>query len=333
MQGTDILVKPGESPFDALRHTDAIGREYWLARDLMPHLGYEKWERFADAVDRARAACTNAGQDMGRNFRDVVSDSSKVPGVGNYGGIGQFGYIPRRDVELSRFGAYLTAMNGDPRKVEVAAAQTYFATSTRWAETAQQTGFALPKDFAEALELAARQQRALATVEAQAAYLRRQAAAIETRAVNAEETAIAAAREATEAQRQAEKLDGQLTATLGELGVALPKAEGYEAFLSTVGSYPLAVAAGLLGMGRQGLIQLLGQWKVLVMRPDSAEHLRPYAEHIHEGRFTVKATDVPITHRDGSKEVIMRGTTLVTPKGLDYIRRRMVREGTVIRVA
>lgn len=106
------------SPFDSLRHEDADG-EFWLGRELMPLLGYEKWERFADVIDRAKAACQNTGNSVRQHF---------FPELGKSQG------RPRADFRLSRYACYLTAQNGDPRKPEIASAQSYFAIKTREAE-------------------------------------------------------------------------------------------------------------------------------------------------------------------------------------------------------
>lgn len=51
------------SPFDAVRKTREDGTEFWSARDLMPLLGYDKWERFKGSIERARLTLTNQGQD------------------------------------------------------------------------------------------------------------------------------------------------------------------------------------------------------------------------------------------------------------------------------
>ncbi|HIW98760.1 MAG TPA: hypothetical protein H9871_01310, partial [Candidatus Nesterenkonia stercoripullorum] len=60
----------------------------------------------------------------------------------------------QQDYEMARFAAYLTAMNGDPRKPEIAAAMAYFAVQTHVAETAAQTP-AIPQTYSEALRAAA----------------------------------------------------------------------------------------------------------------------------------------------------------------------------------
>ena len=40
--------------FDAIRHLDDDGKEYWFARELYPLLGYTTWRRFTEVVDRAK---------------------------------------------------------------------------------------------------------------------------------------------------------------------------------------------------------------------------------------------------------------------------------------
>lgn len=130
------------SPFDPIRHTTPAGREYWSARDLMPHLGYLVWRDFANAISRARIACTNSGTDPVAHFAGARKVAASGPAAEDY--------------HLSRYACYLVAMNGDPRKPEIAAAQTYFAVRTRQSETAP--GAALSEDeiVHQALSITAR---------------------------------------------------------------------------------------------------------------------------------------------------------------------------------
>lgn len=144
------------SPFEAIRNVTLDGREWWSARDLMPLLGYDRWENFAAALDRAMAAADAQGHRVDDLFRGSTKKS---------------GGRPQQDFELARFAAYLAAMNGDPRKPEVAAAQSYFAIKTREAETSP----ALTEDeiVHQALAITARRVEALtarvAELEPQAA--------------------------------------------------------------------------------------------------------------------------------------------------------------------
>lgn len=116
------------SPFDRIRRVRADGAEYWSARDLQPLMGYAEWRNLQTAIDRARAAIRNT---HGENAvtSHVVDATTLVRRP-------QGGSIKKEDFELSRYAAYLTAINGDPEKPETAAAQAYFAIRTREAETA-----------------------------------------------------------------------------------------------------------------------------------------------------------------------------------------------------
>lgn len=121
----ELALRDG-SPFDAIKRTRPDGSEYWLARELCKLVEYETWRNFAAAVDRAKFACANSG----------AADQDHFVGVGNMIDLGKGGRREVEDFELSRFGAYLTVMNGDPRKPQIAAAQAYFAIRTREAEVA-----------------------------------------------------------------------------------------------------------------------------------------------------------------------------------------------------
>ncbi|MDH2392354.1 hypothetical protein QCN29_26965 [Streptomyces sp. HNM0663] len=160
-----------ESPFDAIRRVRPDGSEYWPARDMQPLMGYSQWSKLKTPLTRAMATAKNQGLDVAANF----PRSGKVAG--------QSGPAPE-DYELSRTAAYLLAMNGDPNKPEVAAAQLYFAAKTREAELAAQETVR-PKSGAElvlqmAQELVAQEQR-LATIEATQAATAAKVAALEGR--------------------------------------------------------------------------------------------------------------------------------------------------------
>lgn len=147
---------PAISPFDGLRHIDHAGIEWWSARELMAHLGYDRWERFYEAALRARQAAENSGAVA----LDHLRDAAKMVGIGS-GAVREV-----FDFHLTRYGAYLVAMNGDPRKPEIAAAQTYFAVKTREAEVAA-AGPADHLALAESIIAAIREDRQrLAAVEA-----------------------------------------------------------------------------------------------------------------------------------------------------------------------
>jgi DNA-damage-inducible protein D len=105
------------------------GVEYWLARDLQQLLGYAEWRNFNQtAISKAKTACEISGHAVSDHFVDVNKTIQMPKGAEKE--------IP--DIMLTRYACYLIAQNGDPRKQEIAFAQTYFAVQTRRAELIEQ---------------------------------------------------------------------------------------------------------------------------------------------------------------------------------------------------
>ena len=117
----DYDLVPNGLSFEDLKKVNQHGIEYWSARELQSLLGYAKWQRFENALEKAIESCKQSGNDPKHHF----TGSGKQIQFGN--GATQM----VEDYRLSRFACYLIAQNGDPRKPEIAQAQKYFAIQTR----------------------------------------------------------------------------------------------------------------------------------------------------------------------------------------------------------
>ena len=59
--------------FDRILHSNQEAHiEFWYARDLMPLLGYERWENFDKAISRAMESCEGSGAIVPDHFREVT---------------------------------------------------------------------------------------------------------------------------------------------------------------------------------------------------------------------------------------------------------------------
>jgi DNA-damage-inducible protein D len=113
------ITKLNKSFEDSAYEQDGV--EYWLARELQELLGYSDWRNFLNAVEKGKESCKTTGEAVLDHFVDVTKMVK----------IGSGAERKQDDIMLTRYACYLIAQNGDPKKEQIAFAQSYFAIQTR----------------------------------------------------------------------------------------------------------------------------------------------------------------------------------------------------------
>ena len=107
-----------EFSFDSIRKLNENGDEFWYARDLMPLLGYQKWEQFLELINLAIVSCENLGNPTQTHFFREIGNP----------------LTSHDNFWLSCYGCYLVVMKSDQKNNAIVQAKDYFALKTQKAE-------------------------------------------------------------------------------------------------------------------------------------------------------------------------------------------------------
>ncbi len=110
---TEIILTLQKS-FEGYAHT-TDGVEFWYARDLQKLLDYDEWRNFLHVIEKAKISCKNSNQRIDNHFVGTNKTIAMPKGASK----------EVDDFMLTRYACYLIAQNGDPRKEQIAFAQSY----------------------------------------------------------------------------------------------------------------------------------------------------------------------------------------------------------------
>ena len=116
-----------QSPFEAIKETDAEGREWWNSRKLARLLGYLKYWNFERLMDKV---ATFLQQEKGLDLNEHMVEIEEMAQLNNGG------WRQVKSIKLSRTACLAIAMNADKKKPIVNAAKSYFSSNLTSSEMA-----------------------------------------------------------------------------------------------------------------------------------------------------------------------------------------------------
>src|SRR5581483_3228673 len=99
-----MINDPVISQLEACKRITKKGDEYWMAREIQPILGYDKWDNFKNVIEKAKESCRLSKVEVKYHFLEV----------GKMITAGKGALREREDCYVTRYACYLIAMSGDP---------------------------------------------------------------------------------------------------------------------------------------------------------------------------------------------------------------------------